>query len=189
MTGDQSESASQRPGNEPPPPTPQPVPGAHPAGGIARSKEFREILAALEPPPAGAQVEVRSSAWRSRLLIIIAALGLVVLGLAQSPLLRLHPRDVPVPEEFLGSWATTSPRYLDRGFLITRDSLWLRLGPGESTAYPILGVRSSGPAVLKSYLFRYRDSSSTLELALRMHQDTTIHIANLPSVLWKKESE
>jgi hypothetical protein len=123
---------------------------------------------------------------RSWLLLLAAvALGL---ALGQGSLHRLLLQVGPVPEQFLGSWSTNSHRYADRGFVISRDSLRLRLGAGASAVYPVEGVRQTQAVNGVTYTFLYRDGLSLLELSLQMNPHATVHIANLPSVDWKRTS-
>jgi hypothetical protein len=92
----------------------------------------------------------------------------------------------PVPAEFVGVWRTTEARYQDRGFTITRDSLWLQLGSDVSLAHPLVGARQrrTGNAVLCTLV--YGDSPSVQEMELQLNPDFTVHLANSPSVQWRK---
>jgi hypothetical protein len=118
----------------------------------------------------------------------MALVGVLLLAIVRAPLGTPATPHEPVPEEFLGTWATTFARYADRGFVITSDTLWLRLGEGGSVAYPIEGVERNRNADSSLFTFNYRDGASSLQLRLRMNRDTTVHLANLPTVDWKKES-
>jgi hypothetical protein len=121
----------------------------------------------------------------SRLPLI--TVGLLALAVAQALVADLLDSTGPVPREFVGAWSTTAIPYADRGFVITSDSLWLRLGPEVSIAYPIAGVRKSRTADAVQYTFLYGDGSALLEMGLRMNPDSTVHLASLPSVRWRKE--
>lgn len=124
---------------------------------------------------------------RSRFLIPVAA-GLLAIAVLQRPLLRLLSSDVPVPEGLLGSWTTDSPRYADRGFFITSDSLRLQLGPQLSATYPITRVRRSGPADSAGYTITYRQGDTEVEMGLRVDPEAGLRIANLPAVAWRRGS-
>jgi hypothetical protein len=154
----------------------------------------RELIAALDevtrllPAEGAAQAQPAGNAAGSRQWLLLAALlGTLVLAIVHSPLGAPAPTHEPVPQQFLGTWTTTSVRYADRGFVITSDTLRLRLGEGESIAYPIVGVERNRKADSSLFTFHYRDGASSLQLGLRMNRDTSLHLANLPTVDWKKE--
>jgi hypothetical protein len=119
--------------------------------------------------------------------LISTAVVLLVVGAFQAPLLHLLSRNIPVPDEVLGTWSSASPRYADRGFAITVDTLLLQLGPGKSASYPITEVRSVGSADSARFTIRYRDGSSLLEMGLRVDEDAGLRLANLPTVVWRKD--
>jgi len=139
-----------------------------------------------EPRPVEKRAEVAKGGRRPGVLIS-AAVTLLVVAAFQAPLLRLLSRDIPVPDEFLGSWSSASPRYLDRGFAITGDTLRLQLGPGKIASYPITGVRRVGTPDSARFTIRYRDGSSAQEMGLRMDQGVGLRLVNLPTVVWRKE--
>jgi hypothetical protein len=170
---------------------------SHPAAGggeLVHSRELLDFLATLglmmrsSEKAAPARERPVPPARRRSLLPVIAAAAVLLFALVRAPLWRSWSQHGSVPEQFLGSWATTAAPYADRGFVISRDSLWLRLGHGQSAAYPIVGVRRRWSVDSALYTLHYRDGASSLELGLRMERDTTVHIANLPTVVWKKES-
>ncbi len=196
MTDGSDQSDWQRSGDEVSPPPP-PAHRSLASGELDNAWELDEFFQALgpvmrlppkdkDPGPADRRAKVDTGPRRSRTLIF-AAVSLLMAAAFQAPLLRLLTRDGPVPDEFLGAWETSSPRYAQRGFAITGDSLQLHLGARGLASYPITGVRTKRTADATLYVLHYKDGSSPLELGLRMDSDSTLRLANLPSVLWRKE--
>lgn len=136
-----------------------------------------------EPPLPGTGARTATSR-RIPWLPLIAA-GVMMLALVQDRRAGLDSTG-PVPLDFVGAWHTTAAAYQDRGFTITSDSLWLRLGPEVSIAYPLIGVRERRSPDGVVHTFVYGNSPSVLEMDLQMNPDSTIHLANTPSVLWRK---
>jgi hypothetical protein len=141
------------------------------------------------PRSAAAATPVVSAraAHRSRFLIP-AAVALLAIAVLQRPLLHLLSPDVPVPEGLLGSWITDAPRYADRGFVITSDSLRLQLGPQLSATYPITRVRRAGTADSARYTISYRQGDTEVEMGLSVDPELGLRVANLPSVTWRRGS-
>lgn len=159
-------------------------------GGLVHSREFLEFLAGLGPlmrQPAEPVTTRRGMRRSSRL--VIAALLVLLSGLGWRPVSSWWSAYGSIPDELLGTWTTSSARFADRGFVITKDSLRLLLGPGRSSAYRIVGVRRRPSPDSALYTFHYREDESSLELGLWMRRDTTVHFENLPAVVWKKTSQ
>lgn len=169
------------------------------SGELSTAWELGEFFEALGPvmrlPPkddehsaAPARSTKTAPAKRRPYMLTIVAVVVLATAAFQGPLMRALFQDTAVPDEFLGRWETTAPRYADRGFTLTRDTLLLRLGSHGRASYPVSGVRvtESGDSVL--YTVHYKDGSATLEMGLRMEADSTLRLANLPGVFWKKAS-
>jgi hypothetical protein len=149
---------------------------------------LNEVTCALPEEGAGqATAAKKQTGPRRSWLLLIALVGVLLLVIVRTPLGSPDPTYEPVPEAFLGTWTSAAERYADRGFVITSDTLWLRLGEEQSIAYPILGVNRNRNADSSLFTFHYRDGASSLQLGLRMSRDSTVHLANLPTVDWKKE--
>lgn len=168
------------------------------SGDLATSWELDEFFEALGPvmrlppkedtkraEPVKATEKKPKRADRSRKLVLTAVL-LLTLAAFQAPIVRAISRDRPVPDDFIGTWETTSRRYADRGFTITSDTLRLRLGLRRVAVYPISGVRITETGDSVVYAVRYKDGTATLEMDLRMDIDSTLRLANLPGVFWRK---
>jgi hypothetical protein len=197
MTDRSDQTDWQRSGDELNAPTP-PTHRSLASGDLDSAWELDEFFQALgpvmrlppkekEPKPAERRAKVPTGRRRPRVLIL-TAVTLLMVGAFQAPLVGLLTRDGPVPDEFLGTWETSSQRYAERGFTITSDSLRLHLGPRGVASYPITGVRAKRTADSVLYTFHYRDGSSTLEMGLRMDPDSALRLGNLPAVLWRKVS-
>jgi hypothetical protein len=158
----------------------------HRGGGESAGRQGAPVVRWLDQEPSLPGTGRRATPPRLPWLPLIAIV-LLLLTLGNSRLAPLLDDVGPVRPEFLGSWRTTAASYADRGFVISSDSLWLRLGPDVSIAYPVIGVREQrqGDAVL--FTFLYGEDPSVLEMSLRMELDTTVYLAGLPSVRWAKE--
>jgi hypothetical protein len=179
--------------SQPPDPKPSNGPeGLHrpvAVGGLVHSREFLELLAGLRPlmGQASAPVTKRRGKHRSSRLLI-AALLVLLSALTWRPVWSWWSAQGSTPGELLGTWTTSSARFADRGFVITTDSLRLFRGPGRSSTYRIAGVGEKSRPGWTLYTFHYREGGSPLELKLWMGTDSTVQIANLPGVVWKKVS-
>ncbi len=195
MMDDLNENGWQRAGDEI---TAPPAPHRSLASGdLANAMKLDEFFDGLgtvmrlspkeeEPKPVETRAEIEKRDRRPRALIS-AAVVLLLIAAFQAPLLRLLSKDSPVPDEVLGTWSSASPRYADRGFAITVDSLRLQLGPGKSATYPISGVRRAGSADSARFMISYRDGPSLLEMALRADGEGRLRLANLPAVTWQRD--
>lgn len=166
------------------------APSQKPAGafsGLAHSREFLETLAAVGQARSSEEAAKPKSRPQRSLLLAIAALVALLLVLAREQGWRPWWERGSVPEVFYGAWATSAERYADRGFVITRDSLQLLIGPGRGFTYPILGISGNPRRDATQFTVRYRDGGQDLTLRLHLEPDTTIHLASLPMVAWTKQ--
>jgi hypothetical protein len=171
---DQSSAPSQKP--------------AQSFSGLVHSREFLETLAAASQPQSSDTPAKPKRPSHRPLLLAMAAVLALLLVLAREHDWRPWMEQGTVPEVFYGTWGTSSARYADRGFVITRDSVLLVTGPGRGFAYPIVGVSRPTGADTTLFTLRYRDDGQDLTLLLRLEPDSTIHLASLPMVVWTKKS-
>jgi hypothetical protein len=196
MKSESGASGWQRAGDEI---SPDPAPGhrALASGELSTAWELDEFFQALGtvlrlPPkstgPAGEHEVVPKGARSPRrpMKLVLAALGLLALAAGHEPLLRLLTHDRRVPDAFYGRWETRAEKYAGRGFIMSGDSLRLEQGAGRMAVYPIDGVLRNAVADTVWYTVRYRDGASLLEMGLRLETDSTLRLANLPSVLWSR---
>jgi hypothetical protein len=163
------------------------------SGDLADAMDLREFLTALGPVMRLPRKEgegpedpaPKGPARQSRLLV--AALAVVILGAAWVLLSRWNPGEQAVPEAVLGTWTTSSTRYADRGFVITADSLYLRVGGGQTVAHPLDGARRGRGADSALVTLHYRAGGEILEMGLRLGPEH-VTLANLPEVTWKREA-
>jgi hypothetical protein len=156
--------------------------------------EFFESLGTvmrLPPKPKDAAPESRQAAiavgGRRARLLMTAAVGLLALVAFQGPLRHLLAREARVPAAWFGTWRTDAPRYADRAFVISEDTIRLQLGPGVLQSFPILGGRWAGEAGARNFIIQYQDASGPLELALHENPDSSLSLASLPTVSWRRE--
>jgi hypothetical protein len=196
MTGRSEPSNERDPSSlpaDPSAPLPSPAPAEVPerlvVGHVVHSREFVELLTELGPMmrSSAEPAEGRRGGRRSSSLLLVAVLVLLI-AVARDPLWSWWSHYGPVPHELLGGWSTRSPRFAERGFVVTPDTLRLQLGAGKTVAYPIVGVRRGNPDE-RLFTFRYRDGDQDLQMGVRMESDSTIHLVNVPDVSWGKESQ
>jgi hypothetical protein len=193
------EERGESPGDQLPgdgPPSPAEPYRSLASGELSSSWELGEFFQALGPlmqlPPRGkGRKGVGPSALGPksppRRGILVAAVLLLAAVMLQAPLLLMLNHEEAVREEVLGAWRTRDPRYAERGFVITRDSLCLIQGAATSSSYPVTGMRSTRAADSVVYIIHYRDGGLPLELGLHVAPDSTVLVANLPGVVWRKE--
>lgn len=191
MSDPNSVSGWQRAGDE----IPQ-APERHKAlasGDLGEAMDLRDFLTALGPvmrlPDKQAESPdeptPRSPARQSRLLL--AAMAVAILGVAWALLSRWKPGEQAVPDALLGTWTTSSTRYADRGFVITADSLYLRIGSGQTVGYPIEGVRTGRGDHSAVMTLHYREGGEILEMGLKRGPQEGVSLVNLPEVIWVRE--
>jgi hypothetical protein len=188
MTANPGGSQSQPAGDEPSP-TPQRPPRSLAGGGLVHSQEFLESLAALGTMMRSSPEAVKRRDPPRRSFVLLIAAGVVLLlALGRDPMWRPWWERGSVPEVFHGRWTTSSERYVERGFVITRDSLQLLFGQGRGVVYPIVRVSTRPRVDSTLFTFHYRDGALDLKLGLHLERDTTIHLQSVPMVAWRKES-
>ena len=184
------------PSNFPTPPAGRDSPGSQradrpvAAGQLVPNPELAEFMGRLGllKHSSAEPVEETPGPRRSVRPVIAAALVLILL-LGKGTFWSWWSDSGPIPNQLLGAWKTSSDRFKDRGFVIMRDSLQLRLGERQSVTYPIARMRSGGGVDQNLFTFDYRDESNLeLQLSLYMKSDSVVYLANLPDVVWTKES-
>jgi hypothetical protein len=158
-------------------------------GQLVHKREFVELVGQIDSVMRSSEEPAKRKPVLSRTAkLVMAAILVLMLALGKDRLWSWWLNYVPAPTELVGSWVTSSGRFEDRGFVITTDSLQLRLGSGESVTYPIVGTRRGRGADRNLFTFDYRDESDlNLQLGLYMVSDSVVQIANLPDIVWSKE--
>ena len=171
----------------------QPAGAGNPAGPgvegqLVHSREFVEFLADLGPMmQSSAEPPKENRRKRRSYRLGFAAVLVLLMVAARDPLWSWWSAYGSVPEELLGGWSTDSPRFADRGFVVTPDSLRLQLGADDTVTYSIVGVRRGGKADESLFTLRYYDGDQNLQMALKMDGDSTVSLVNLPHVSWRKK--
>lgn len=168
---------------------------AHPAGRpmavgqLTHNRAFVEFVGKLDAVMrASAEPVKRKPVFSRPAKLVIAAVLILMLALGKEVLWSWWSNYVTMPNELVGVWSTSAGRFADRGFVITRDSLQLRLGEGQSVMHPIMGVRRGRGANRDLFTFDYRDGDLDLQIGLHMKADSIVHIENVPGIVWTKES-
>ncbi len=158
-------------------------------GQLVHKREFVEFIGALDAVMRSSAEPVKRRTVLTRpAKLVLAAVLTLTLALAKGPLWSWWSSYGPIPNQLVGAWQTSSERYKDRGFVITKDSLHLRLGAGQSVKYKISGMRRGRGADRNLFTLDYRDQSNLgLQLGLHLKSDSVVYIANLPDIVWTKE--
>jgi len=115
----------------------------------------------------------------------IAALALVVPAF-------IPKRSDPLPLTLVGRWHTQSPKYVDRGFEVRENALYMHRG-ARATDIAVLPIqrvrvtRGKGTAVV----IDYQEDGVTQSLGLTMHGSggaMFVELHNQPDVKWRKGS-
>jgi hypothetical protein len=158
-------------------------------GHLVHKREFVELVGQIDAVMRASEEPLERKPVLSRAAkLVIVALLVLALAVGKDRLWAWWLNYGPIPEELVGTWVTSSERFEKRGFVITPDSLQLRLGEGRTVTYPIVGMRRGRGADRNLFTFDYRDESNLdLELGLYVKSDSMVHIANLPEIPWTKE--
>ncbi len=103
------------------------------------------------------------------------------------------PRTVEIPDGAVGLWTTVSPRYADRAFRITKNTLTFHISPQDSTFHSIVRVRETeyqeerGTTKYTLFDTHYRDEHE-FSFLYREEPDTTIRFFNQKQMKWRKSS-
>jgi hypothetical protein len=159
------------------------------AGQLVHNREFIEFMGRLDQEMRLSAEGVKRKPVLSRSVkLVIAAVLALMLAVGKDTLWSWWSDTGAVPNQLIGAWSTSSDRFQDRGFVIMSDSLQLRLGEGQTATFPISGVRRGRGVDQNLFTFHYRDGNWDLQLGLWMKRDSIAYIANLPGIVWTKES-
>ncbi len=124
-------------------------------------------------------------------IVLAVAAAVIVIG---GPITwATWPRTAEIPEGAVGLWTTLTPRYSDRAFRITKNTLTFHVSAQDSTFHPIVRVRETeyigeqGTTEYKVFYTHYRDEYEFAFL-YREDPDTTIRFINQKEMAWRKGS-
>lgn len=124
---------------------------------------------------------------------IAAALGTLAVLIGAPVTWATWPRTVEIPDGAVGLWTTVSPRYADRAFRITKNTLTFHLSPQDSTFHSIVRVRETeyreeqGTTKYTLFYTHYRDEHE-FSFLFREEPNTTIRLFNQKQMKWRKSS-
>ena len=129
---------------------------------------------------------------RSPMQIVLAvAAAVIVIG---GPITwATWPHSAEIPQGAVGLWRTVTPRYSDRAFRITKNTLTFHVGAQDSTFHPIVRVRETEHKEEQGtteYTVVYTQYQDEYEFAFlyREDPDTTIRFINQKQMMWRKGS-
>ncbi len=157
-----------------------------------------EVLADVEASKRAAAEPVRivaiPSLWLDRTNLTpkrIAAAIAAVTVLVGAPLTWAYwPRTVDIPDGAVGLWTTLTPKYADRAFRLTQNTLTFHVSPQDSTFHPIVRVESNSgdDDNATQYTVFYTHYRDTYEFSFVYSEvpDTTIKFVNQQEMIWRK---
>lgn len=97
---------------------------------------------------------------------------------------------VSVPAELIGIWTTDDPRYLDRCFELTVDTITLGTGEGRQPSYPVQALQKSLDKGITSYRLTYTDPvegvTDTLSFEYEPKDGGAIRLKHQHHAVWQK---
>ena len=98
-----------------------------------------------------------------------------------------------VPAEVIGLWTTTAPRYADRAFEITSETVYLHQGGDLFATYGILRSRITMHEDQEPiYSLEYRDDSAdeySWEFYVSSEEGGTIRFTNQEVIVWRRNPD
>jgi hypothetical protein len=120
--------------------------------------------------------------WRRSIIAVAILASLWSCKAAQEP--------VVVPRELIGVWKTDNPRYLDRYFELTIDTITLAMGKDGKESYPVQKLEKHSDTQGISYALTYRnpveDVADTLSFDYEPTAGGAIRFKNQQNLVWKK---
>ena len=96
-----------------------------------------------------------------------------------------------IPEELLGTWKTSEPKYADTFIELTRDTIVFGLAEGPPKVHAVLAVEKSQENGNLLYTIRYLDEEGErYKFSFYYHPagDGTLQWKNQPGILWTKQT-
>jgi hypothetical protein len=148
-----------------------------------------ELLAEMRQqagaPPAKSGGETGQGGTRVK--VLSAILGIVLLVAIVAVALRLMPKDKTVPAELLGTWQTEYPSHAEHPMEFATDTLRFHTEEGWM-AYGIVQVQSREEDGRMWYRFDYDAEGEEFELTFYYYAppDERIQFENQPQLEWRK---
>jgi hypothetical protein len=118
------------------------------------------------------------------LSVVLLALLALVLYTSLAP-----ERAGEIPDEILGSWRTTDPRYAETVLDIGKTTLVFGTADSGSTSHTIERVEQEDLDLAQLYTVHYRDEGGLNELSFfYIPIDNVIRFKNQRSLTWKRDS-
>ena len=142
-----------------------------------------------------AQAEAARKAARSpkhRQMVMALVLGVLLVSVAVSMALPLLFAQRTIPDELIGEWVSSHPRYMDRGFKLSRTSIAFYAGEGGTQVfvYPIDRVETSPAENRTLYVVQYSDSAGRTYQFSFFHEPDPhgfIRLKNQQEMEWSKK--
>ncbi len=129
---------------------------------------------------------------KHRQMVMALLLGVLLVSVAVSMALPLLFARRTIPDELIGEWITPDPRYMDRGFKLSRTSIAFYAGEGGTQVfvYPIDRVETSPAENGTLYVVQYSDRvGRTYQFSFFHERDphSVIRFKNQPEIEWSKK--
>lgn len=129
---------------------------------------------------------------KHRQMVMALVLGVLLVSVAMSMALPSLFAQRTIPDELIGEWITSDPRYMDRGFKLSRTSIAFYAGEGgtEVLVHPIDRVETSPAENGTLYVVQYSDSvGRTYQFSFFHERDphSVIRFKNQQEMEWSKK--
>ena len=140
----------------------------------------------VEPQPKESIARVAGRNW-IRLLLPLATIVLVAFAIQSAP---GEEPSVPLPSSVLGIWSTADPRYANRRFELTRESIAFKHGdrPDDQSVHQISAVRAKQMGDSTLIRVTYLEAGGSYELSFKysMVPEPGIRFSHQEELAWRR---
>ena len=115
--------------------------------------------------------------------------GALIIGVFLLSSLGCSPeKEVVVPEELIGQWSTSAPRYADRHFEFTKKSLIFKVGDEETGIHKVKELEQFSDGNATWYTITYLSLGEKYKFSFSLYpaEDGIIKIVNQANVQWAR---
>lgn len=179
---------------------PLPPKGREPVDDARLREKVRDIVVELlagtgapsHAPAPASPWGATGAGWRRRRRVVLGViLGVLLAGAAVQAFSRtgLFPRGHQLPDELVGVWSTSAPRYADRAFQITKTSIAFGTGGHSYSVYPIRTVAVVRDSAATLYTIDYttpEDQVAEFSFYYVPRREGEIRFKNQRQLVWRK---
>lgn len=121
---------------------------------------------------------------KSKKILLAVALLFTLLGCKAG-------KDAEVPDDLTGLWRTSEPKYADRFFSVTEDSIIFGIGAGRVNVYSITRVKKAPENQMILYTIVYADGQGQAYKLSLLYDPATpgaVRFKNQQQIVWRKKA-